>query len=306
MNEIVRIDNLSKKFGSFVSVSNLFLTVNKGDIYGFLGLNGSGKTTTIRMLLGMVHPTKGSVSYFGKKLSDHNQAIWNQVGYMVETPYAYPNLSVKENLTLFGKLRGINSQRQIEETMEMIQISAYANVKVKYLSLGNTQKLGLGKALLHRPSILILDEPTNGLDPSGIVDMRRLLYTLAKDHGVTIFLSSHILDEMEKLITRMGILHHGQLIRELTMNDFKAVRKKSLRLKFANGNPSVVTQLKRLGFSPQTLENNEFIIKDQHSVNHPEQVNKKLASCTIYPSNFWVQQETLEEYFIRTIKQNGG
>ncbi len=189
--DIIETNNITKRFGSIVAADNISIHIREGEIYGFLGLNGAGKTTLIRMMLGMIKPDSGTITLFNQKLtSNFNQ--WNDIGYLVETPYSYPNLSVYENLRVVYKLRRLTHPKVIDDIIEKLKLTKYRNIKVNALSLGNQQRLGLAKALIHKPKLLILDEPINGLDPEGIVEVRELLLELASN-GSTIFLSSHIL-----------------------------------------------------------------------------------------------------------------
>ena len=214
--EIIKTNSLTKHFGSTVATDNISVHINQGEIYGFIGLNGAGKTTLIRMLLGMIKPDNGTITLFGKKLSAKSNQ-WNDIGYLVETPYSYPNLSVYENLKVIYKLRQLTNPTAIDNIIEKLKLTKYRNIKANALSLGNQQRLGLAKALIHNPKLLILDEPINGLDPEGIVDVRELLKELAKT-GSTIFLSSHILGEISKLANRIAIIHEGKLIKELDIH----------------------------------------------------------------------------------------
>lgn len=158
---VIQTDNLTKKFGDKIAVDNVSINVRAGEIYGFLGLNGAGKTTTIRLLLGLIKPNSGSISLFGQNAKQASH-IWRNVGYLVETPYSYPNLTVKENLEVYYHLRGLNNKKLIEEIINILHLDQYIDKKAKYLSLGNYQRLGLAKALMHKPELLILDEPING------------------------------------------------------------------------------------------------------------------------------------------------
>ncbi|HEX5002621.1 MAG TPA: ATP-binding cassette domain-containing protein, partial [Bacteroidia bacterium] len=212
--EIITTTSLTKYFGTTAATDNISVHVNEGEIYGFLGLNGAGKTTLIRMLLGMIKPDSGSVRLFGKPVS-RDFDIWNEVGYLVETPHGYPNLSVNENLQVYYQLRRLKKPAWVDEIICKLKLEKYRHKKEKFLSLGNKQRLGLAKALVHQPKLLILDEPINGLDPEGIVEVRSLLLELAAK-GTTIFLSSHILGEISKLAHRIGIIHRGRLVKELT------------------------------------------------------------------------------------------
>lgn len=216
LDHIIQTERLSKRFGKAPTraVEDISLHVGRGEIYGFLGLNGAGKTTTIRMLLGMIKPDSGTTYLLGKKVNAGRTDAWTKVGYMVETPYSYPELTVRENLELVRRLRRITDVRAIDAVMGKLQLTPYQNRKAKNLSLGNAQRLGLAKAMIHEPEILILDEPTNGLDPAGIVEIRELLRGMADHRGVTIFLSSHLLGEVAKLASRIGIVHQGRLVRK--------------------------------------------------------------------------------------------
>ena len=196
METIIATEKITKRYKDVVAVSDLSLNVRKGEIYGFLGLNGAGKTTTIRMLLGMINPASGKAFINGKKVYAGNHELWKEIGYLVEVPYSYPNLTVRENLEIIRRLRLLPDNSAVDRIIDQLKLNAYANRKAKNLSLGNAQRLGLAKALIHNPQILILDEPSNGLDPAGIFEIREFLQDLAKNHGVTIFISSHILGEI--------------------------------------------------------------------------------------------------------------
>jgi ABC-2 type transport system ATP-binding protein len=221
MDGIITTDQLSKRYGKLHAVDGVSLNVWKGEIYGFLGLNGAGKTTAIRMLLGMIRPTAGAAYICGKKAHAGNYRLWEQVGYMVETPYSYPDITVAENLEITRRLRGLDDANAVKSVMEKLQLTRYKDRKTKTLSLGNAQRLGLAKALIHNPAILILDEPSNGLDPAGIVEIRQLLLDMAGNNGVTIFISSHILGEISRLAARIGIIHEGRLIEEVETSELQ-------------------------------------------------------------------------------------
>lgn len=186
MDPVIQLSHLSKRYKGFSAVEDISLEIEKGEIYGFIGLNGSGKTTTIKMLLGMIRPSEGSCSIDGQKIGLSSHSVWSKVGSLVETPYAYPELTVKENLEIFRRLRQVADASAVEQAMEQLNLTGYANKKAGKLSLGNTKRLGIAKALLHKPEILILDEPSNGLDPAGILEVRELFRRLAHDLGVTI------------------------------------------------------------------------------------------------------------------------
>jgi ABC-type multidrug transport system ATPase subunit len=208
---IIEVDHLSKKFGDTYAVNDLSFTVNHGDIYGFLGQNGAGKSTTIRMLLTLVEPTAGSINLFGKKLSTHRSEILRQIGAVIEKPDLYKYLSAYDNLSIFAKMSDIKVTKQLlMDQLQMVGLRDRAKDTVRTFSQGMKQRLGIAVALIHNPSLIILDEPTNGLDPQGIADMRNLILQLSREMGKTVLISSHILSEIELIANRMIIIHKGK------------------------------------------------------------------------------------------------
>lgn len=300
MSIILETENLTKKFATLSAVNTVSLSVHKGEIYGFLGLNGAGKTTTIRMLLGMIKPTSGESRFFGKQISPNQPGPWDKIGYLVETPYSYPELTVSENLAAVSKLRGLKSDSATKAIIDHLQLNAYANIKTKNLSLGNNQRLGLAKALIHKPEILILDEPSNGLDPAGIVEIRKLLGNMAFNQGVTIFISSHNLGEISKIATRIGIIHDGKLIQEMSAVKLDSVLKKTVQIR-TRDNTSALRLISKENYSTETSDNGTIRIPDQRAVEHPETINTLLVNAGLPPHFLTVEQEDLEAYFLRTI-----
>ena len=305
MNEIIITENLTEHFGKVRAVSDLSLTIRKGEIYGFLGLNGAGKTTTIRMLLGMIRPNSGYSFINGEKVHVGNHEMWKRVGYLVEIPYSYPDLTIRENLEIMRRLRFISDKNSVDIMIDKLQLSPYVNRKVKYLSQGNAQRLGLAKALMHNPEILLLDEPANGLDPAGIVEIRELLCDMALNKGVTIFISSHILSEISKFATRIGIIHDGWLIREVNTNQLGQLRQKRLLLNTVD-NKAVVSTLAQNDFTANVTEAGILEIKSEEAINHPEYIATVLVNAGLPPTLLRVEEEDLESYFLRTIGMKGG
>jgi ABC-2 type transport system ATP-binding protein len=305
MDKVIETKNLTKKFGTFKAVDAIDLTVRTGEIYGFLGLNGAGKTTTIRMLLGMIRPTSGESYLNGKKVDAGNQALWNNVGHLVEIPYSYPDLTVKENLEIMRRLRLIPDSKATDRVMEKLKIDQYKDRLAKHLSLGNAQRLALAKALIHNPSILILDEPANGLDPEGIVEIRELLHDLAQNQGVTSFISSHILGEISRFATRIGIIHVGRLLQELDTGQLEKFRKKRLLIHVQDikGASSI---LSKEGYSSIITDDGMLEISGRDALTSPEKVNTLLVGSGYPPSMVKVEEEDLESYFLRVIGRNGG
>ena len=215
MNLPIETENLGKHYGDVKAVEQLSLRVAEGEIYAFLGLNGAGKTTTIRMLLGMIRPTTGYARVLQTRVRPGSREPWGSVGYMVEVPRSYPELTVSENLEVARRLHPGVPRAAVSRIIDRMGLAAYADRQASNLSHGNAQRLGLAKALIHSPKLLLLDEPANGLDPAGIVEIRELLLELAREQGVTVFMSSHILAEVTRLAQRIGIIHQGRLIQEL-------------------------------------------------------------------------------------------
>ena len=300
MTHVIQTENLTKHYGDVHAVEKINLNVKQGEIYGFLGLNGAGKTTSIRMLLGMIRPTGGMAKLFGQQVGSGSNELWNKVGHMVEIPYAYPELTVQENLEIFYRLRYQKDQTLLTGVMEKLEIARYRNIKVKNLSLGNAQRLGLAKAMIHRPSLLILDEPTNGLDPAGIVQVREMLLNLAQNAGVTIFISSHILGEISRFASRIGIIHEGEMIRELETHHLDMSRNRTVSLNTLN-NQQAVEILKTGGYDPETM-GGTIEISQQLALEHPEQVTALLAKKGLPPTSIVVNEEDLEHYFLRIIQ----
>jgi ABC-2 type transport system ATP-binding protein len=305
MTYVILTEDLTKHYGEVHAAEAVHLQIKKGEIYGFLGLNGAGKTTTIRMLLGMIRPTRGKAYLFGKKVDPGNMDLWNNVGHMVEMPYAYPELTVFENLEIFRRLRFLKDVSMINEMMEKLHLGPYKNIKAKNLSLGNAQRLGIAKAMIHHPDLLILDEPANGLDPSGIVQIRELLTDLAGTHGVTIFISSHILGEISRLATRIGIIHEGVMIRESDVDQLKKSRYRALHVNTAD-NRKTFELLSRQGYAPAFLPDETLELQDETAIGQPENISALLASNQLPPIKIVVEEEDLEHYFFRIIQTKSG
>ena len=302
MNAYMAIEafGITKRFGDVVAVNNVSLNIRKGEIYGFLGLNGAGKTTTIRMLLGMIKPDSGSVSLFGTKVQPGQRSIWQRVGYMVEIPHAYPDLTVKENLEIFRQLRQMKDTGFVEKIIEEMGLAPYANRRAWVLSLGNAQRLGLAKALIHHPDLLLLDEPANGLDPAGIVEVRNLLRGLAENNGVTIFISSHILSEVARLATRIGVIHEGRLVKELDAKELNEQEEQHLAVDVRDIG-AAQSALGKAGVPARSNGKNSLIITDKLMMQHPEKIATLLVEAGCPPSRLVVEQRDLESYFLQLV-----
>jgi len=297
MNYAIETNNLSKNYGTFRALNKVNLNVRHGEIYGFLGLNGAGKTTTIRTLLGMIRPSEGNVKVLGQVIGPGGGGPWTRIGHLVESPAAYPELTVRENLDIARRMHGQNSS-VVDEVIAQLALASYADRKAGALSSGNFQRLGLARALLHKPELLILDEPANALDPAGIVEIRNLLISLARERGTTVFMSSHILAEVELLADRIGIIHKGEMVEELEAAKLEELRSKQL---IVEARDLAKAHKALTGFENVTL-NGRITIKDKRAVNAPEEVATLLVKAGTPPTHLAVEQENLEEYFLRLTK----
>jgi len=302
---MITTENISKHYNDVIAVSELSLNVRKGEIYGFLGLNGAGKTTTIRMLLGLIHPTSGSAYIKGERISHNNNRLWREVGSLVELPCSYPELTVNENLEVFRRLHFIDDRNSVDRIINKLQLRPYTNKRAKDLSMGNNQRLGLAKALIHEPEILILDEPSNGLDPAGIYEIREMLLDLAVNNDVTIFISSHILGEISRFATRIGIIHQGKLMEEFNANQLELICKKKLRVA-AHDLERARLILTDKGFTVTKNTENILEIIDDDPICHPDQIATLLVNSGCPPTLLEVAEEDLESYFLRAIGLKGG
>jgi len=305
MNEIITTEKLFKHFGNVKAVSDLSLNIRKGEIYGFLGLNGAGKTTTIRMMLGLIRPTSGACYISGKQVSSRNSGIWKNVGYMVEVPSSYPDLTVRENLDIIRKLRSVSDRKATDTIIGNLHLGEYANRKAMNLSQGNNQRLGLAKALIHDPEILILDEPTNGLDPAGIVEIRELLLGMVKDKGVTVLISSHILGEISRIATRIGIIHEGMLIQEVDASQLEKLNLRRLVIDAGNRNAAHKILMEK-GFYVHIADDGKLEISDEKVLEDPGMIATILVQNGVPPTLLKVEEEDLESYFLRIIGMKGG
>jgi ABC-2 type transport system ATP-binding protein len=300
MNSAISTKNLVKRYGDVTAVDGLSLRVARGEIYAFLGLNGAGKTTTIRLLLGMVKPTAGEARVMGRRIRVGGVKPWDSVGYLVETADAYPELSVRENLEAMRRLRPGVPPKAVDFAIERLGLAAYADRRAGTLSHGNAQRLGLAKALMHNPDLLILDEPANGLDPAGIVEIRNLLTELANEQGVTVFMSSHILGEVSRLAHRIGIIHQGRLLQELDIDELERNRRRRLLIQ-SRDMQAAHSVLCNAGFAAVGTSDGVIEVEDTMAVERPDEIARLLVDAGQAPTMLNVEQEDLEQYFLRLV-----
>jgi ABC-2 type transport system ATP-binding protein len=296
----IETENLGKSYGSLRAVDGLSLRVAEGQIYAFLGLNGAGKTTTLRMLLGMIRSTTGSATVLQRPVRMDSREPWARVGYLVETPRAYPDLTVRENLEAARRLHPGTARQAVDSVITRLALDPYADRRAGTLSLGNQQRLGLARALLHSPRLLLLDEPANGLDPAGIVEIRTLLRELCTRDGVTVFMSSHILAEVARLAGRIGILHQGRLLQEMDLAELEHNRQRRLLVRSRDLQASR-TALLRAGYAVEILPDEALALSDQPALERPEAVASLLVEARTPPTQLFIEEEELETYFLRLV-----
>lgn len=293
----IAMEGLTKHYKEVRAVQELSLNIRHGEVYCFLGRNGAGKTTTIRMMLGLIKPTAGSVSLLGRDLRSEREAALSSTGYLVESASAYPNLTVRENLDIHRRLRGLPADA-VEEVMVCQHLEAYAERRAGRLSLGNKQRLSLARALLGSPRILVLDEPTNGLDPAGIVEIRELLKTLAHDKGVTVFLSSHILGEIAHLADRIGIIHQGRLVEEISGIELSVSRPSGVEIIVSDVSVAAQALAESLGVTAVTgTTPGALTILDRNV--RPEDIARTVVNAGVSLLRLCSVSENLEARFMR-------
>jgi ABC-2 type transport system ATP-binding protein len=295
-------EKIGKHYGKIRAVADLSLGVKKAEVYGFLGLNGAGQTTTIRMLLAMIKPDAGTAYINGRRVNAGNYRLREQIGCLVETHCAYPDLSVAENLEIVRRIHGLKDAKAVSAVMEQLRLTPYRDRRAKTLSLGNAQRLGLAKALIHRPHILILDEPSNGLDPAGIVELRQMLLDMARNDGVTVFISSHILTEIALLADRVGIIHQGRLLQELQTDQLAQLSQKRLLVK-TTGLEDTRRLLEGNGYKVSLSGDNKTLaISGDGAPAKPEAVTNLVVRAGQSLTMLKAEEEDLEGYFLRIIR----
>ena len=302
ISNVLQIKNLQKAFKDTQVVNLSSLSVQQGEIYGFLGPNGAGKTTTMKMILSLISRTAGEIEVFGQSIGTDKQYL-NQIGSMIEEPSYYPNLTGYENLLVFQKILGFD-QKNIQETLKIVGLDQPKNKKklVKDYSLGMKQRLALAFALVKKPRLLILDEPTNGLDPAGIHEIRELIIKLAKEQDITVFISTHILSEVEHIADRVGIINHGQLVYEGEIRKIQSNKWLEVRGDF-RGRREAISQV-LFGYPCKMLEIQEDKLKLTNLAD--QQISSLLRDLIVEKVPIYEvkqEQETLESIFLNLTKE---
>ena len=294
MNTIISTHNLTKCYGSVSSVNNVNLSVYEGDVYGFLGPNGAGKSTTLKMLLGLVQPTDGKVAVFGKDFSKNRRLILSQTGSLIESPSFYGHLTGYENMRIMQSLRNV-PDRNVKEALQIVRLEKQKDKKVNQYSLGMKQRLGIAMALIAFPKLLILDEPTNGLDPAGIGEIRELIQSLPHRYGITVLISSHLLSEIEQIANSVGIISQGKLLFQGSMDQLRSKSETRIALKTEN-NAEAERILLNQGLSP-LLENGYLTLRGVED-NEVARINKTLVHTGIDVIRIEEQRKSLENLFL--------
>ena len=298
MRYAIEIENLTKSYKGFKAVDNLNMHVPEGKVYGFLGMNGAGKTTTIRMITGLIRQEKGRIAVFGKDTVKDRLWVAKNIGSIVETPGFYENLTAFENLAITTELYDVDKKR-IAEVLETVGLSNVGKKKAKEFSLGMKQRLGIANAMVHSPKMLILDEPTNGLDPSGIKDIREFLRKLADDAGITIMISSHILSEVQQVADFAGIINKGSMLQEIDINALKAEGQSCLLLE-VDKTEKAQEVLKNMKLNFQ-VDSGKIMVNCSRSMN--SSINRNLVSVGIDIFSLSPIQKNLEDLFLSVVEE---
>ena len=295
METILKTNSLTKVYGTRKVVDGVSMTINKGDIYGFIGKNGAGKTTFMRMILSLASITNGEVELFdGKNILE----VGNKIGSLIEAPGLYKNATAYENLKRFSILYGADESK-INEILKFVNLHKTGKKKAKDFSLGMRQRLGIAIALLGEPEFLVLDEPINGLDPKGIKEIRDVILKLNKEKGITFLISSHLLDELAKVVTRYGIIDNGVLLEEISAEELIENCKNKLIIKTNNNEKA--KKLIENEYSVKDIEINDNTLVLYSNLDNSAEINKLLIDKGIKVSEIYTKVDSLEEYFIRKI-----
>lgn len=293
-NTALLIEHLTKHYGSKDVVSDVNITVGRGEIYGLVGKNGAGKTTILRMICGLAYPTQGSIELFGsEKLNEERKRI----GSIIETPSFYPYLSARDNLEYYRRVRGIPNRGVVDEVLALVGLSDTGKKKFKNFSLGMKQKLGFALAIMGNPDLLILDEPTNGLDPMGIVDFREMLLRINRERGITIIISSHILSELSQLATTYGFIDQGRMVQQISASEMSQSCRHCVELRVDDADKAAALLESKLGCTDyEVLDSGQ--IRVYQRIDQPELINETLVVNGVLVSRLAQSGTNLENYFI--------
>lgn len=294
MNQVVSTHNLSKQYNGKYCVRDLNLSVAKGEIFGFLGPNGAGKSTTLKMILGLTRPTKGFVTVFEKGFEENRGFILSQTGSLIESPSYYGHLTGLENMRVVQKLREV-PDKNVMQALRIVRLEKQKDKKVSQYSLGMKQRLGIAMALMSFPKVLILDEPTNGLDPAGIGEIRELIKSLPQLHGMTVLLSSHLLSEIEQIATSVGIINEGEMLFQGSMSELKSKSQPTIKIKTRNN--KLAQELLRINGFP-SIQSGESLVFEDLLDDEVIKVNQSLVTSNIDVLRIEEHKKSLENIFL--------
>ena len=301
MNDVIlKTTKLTKKYGTDFALNHVDLTVKKGDIYGFIGQNGAGKSTLLRLVTGLAFPTDGSVELFGENEKAGLNQAYKRIGAIIENPALFPNMTAQENLEIHRLQKGIPGKDCIPRTLELVDLAHTGKKKTKNFSLGMKQRLGLAIALLSDPEFLILDEPTNGLDPTGIIELRHLLKKLNREKGLTVLISSHILSEVHQLATVFGIIHQGKLVEQITAKELDQKCKQHLRIKVDEPSLAATVLEKNLLTTDFEVMDDGYIKLYSH-LDNVRAVSMALTASGLVIEHLSQTGDSLEAYFSKLV-----
>lgn len=299
---VLQTMNLTKQYQHSKAVDNVSLTVNAGDIYGFIGQNGAGKTTMIRMITALISPTSGEIALFGETGKSGLRAARKRIGCMVEAPAFFPNLTAHENLEYYRIQRGIPDKAAIENALATVKLTDTGKKRFRQFSLGMKQRLGLALAIMGRPDFLILDEPINGLDPMGIYEFRGIISELARERGMTILISSHILAELSQVAGRYGIIHAGQLVKEFSRQQLDEETRRCIAVKTKDtARAATILEQNLHTQNYEVLPEGEVRVYDY--LDRPSEVTFQLSTNGVHVDSISEMGTNLEDYFLKTIGQ---
>jgi len=301
MNSVIRTYELTKTVKGKHIVSNIHLHVKQGEIYGLLGPNGAGKTTIMKMLTGLIIPTSGEIMLFGRKLAETSKESLKRVGSIIEYPIFFEHLTAMENLQIHCEYLGFYDKKAIHRALDMVQLKGIENQKVKDFSLGMKQRLGIARAAITKPELIVLDEPTNGLDPIGIKDMRDLIRTLNLEYGITFLISSHILGEIEQVADRIGVIRNGRLVNEVSLPDIRQQRTDYIELVTSNVPRTAYLLEHELHITNMKIVQGKKIRIYDEGIS-VGQISRLLVSQNIEIEEIQKHTSTLEDYFYHQIQ----
>ncbi len=298
MSYILQTSRLTKTIGGKELVRDVDIHVKKGEIYGFLGPNGAGKTTVMKMIMNLWKPTMGSIEIFGKPLTPQSYEVMRRIGSIIEFPTFYEHMTGYENLRMHCEYMGFYQHGSVETALEMLDLSAAAKTPVKNYSLGMKERLGIARAILCKPELLILDEPTNGLDPAGMKQIRELLRMLSAEQGTTIVVSSHILSEIDSMADTIGIIHQGRMKKEIGLKEIEEMSLAYIELAVENPERAAYVLADKLGLANfKVIDGGVIRIYDNRVTT--EQIVKAFASNEVAVTSLGRKAETLEDYFLK-------